>query len=46
MENTIDYRIAARAEALAKIVGTFEKAGITFLPASPQGVGLRGWIKS
>jgi ribosome-binding protein aMBF1 (putative translation factor) len=46
MENTIDYRIAARAEALAKIVATFEKAGITFLPASPQGVGLRGWIKS
>ena len=44
MENTIDYRIAARAEALAKIVKALEKAGITFLPANSQGVGLRGKI--
>jgi len=32
--------------AIAKIVATMEKAGITFLPANAQGVGLRGRIKS
>jgi transcriptional regulator with XRE-family HTH domain len=44
MENTLDYRIAVRAEALAKIVKAMETAGITFLPANAQGVGLRGKV--
>jgi hypothetical protein len=44
MENTLDYRIAVRAEALAKIVRALEKAGITFLPANAQGVGIRGKV--
>jgi hypothetical protein len=41
MENTLDYRIAARAEVLVKIVKAMEKAGITFLPANAQGAGIR-----
>jgi hypothetical protein len=38
----LDYRIAARAEALAKIVKAMEKAGIKFLPADSHGPGIRG----
>ena len=44
--STLQWRSDARAEALAKIVKALEKAGITFLPANAQGVGLRGRAKS
>jgi hypothetical protein len=44
--STLQWRADARDEALAKIVNTLENAGITFLPANPQGVGLRGRIES
>jgi 4-hydroxyphenylpyruvate dioxygenase-like putative hemolysin len=44
VDQTLDYRIAARAEALAKIVKAMEKAGITFLPANAQGSGIRGKV--
>jgi hypothetical protein len=36
----------ARRVQIAKIVDALEKAGITFLPANAQGVGLRGRIES
>jgi DNA-binding XRE family transcriptional regulator len=39
---TLQWRSDARDEALTKIRGALEKAGITFLPESAQGVGLRG----
>jgi hypothetical protein len=42
--STLQWRSDARDEALAKIVAALEKAGITFLPPNPQGVGLRGRI--
>ncbi|MEA2795898.1 MAG: hypothetical protein QOI87_3278 [Bradyrhizobium sp.] len=42
VDQTLDYRTAARAEALAKIVKAMENAGITFLPANAQGSGIRG----
>jgi transcriptional regulator with XRE-family HTH domain len=40
--STLQWRSDARDEALTKIRSALEKAGITFLPESPQGVGLRG----
>jgi transcriptional regulator with XRE-family HTH domain len=40
--STLQWRSDARDEALAKIVYALEKAGITFLPESVHGVGLRG----
>jgi transcriptional regulator with XRE-family HTH domain len=42
VDQTLDYRTAARAEALAKIVKAMEKAGIKFLPADAHGPGIRG----
>jgi transcriptional regulator with XRE-family HTH domain len=44
--STLQWRSDARDEALAKIVATMEAAGITFLPANAQGVGLRARIES
>jgi hypothetical protein len=44
--STLQWRSDARDEALTKLVAALEKAGITFLPANAQGVGLRGRIKS
>lgn len=41
MENTLDYRRAVRTEAIDKIERALVDAGITFLPANGQGVGLR-----
>jgi hypothetical protein len=40
--STLQWRSDARDEALTKIRSALEKAGITFLPESAQGVGLRG----
>ena len=39
---TLDYRTAARAEALAMIVKALEEAGIKFLPSDSHGPGIRG----
>jgi hypothetical protein len=39
---TLQWRSDARDEALTKIRSALEKAGITFLPESAHGVGLRG----
>jgi hypothetical protein len=44
--STLQWRSDARDEAVAKIVAALEAAGITFLSANAQGVGLRGRIKS
>jgi transcriptional regulator with XRE-family HTH domain len=44
--STLRWRSDARDEALTKIRSALEKAGITFLPESAQGVGLRGRNKS
>jgi hypothetical protein len=44
--STLQWRSDARDDAVAKIVAALEKAGITFLPANAQGVGLRGRIES
>jgi transcriptional regulator with XRE-family HTH domain len=46
VESTLQWRSDARDEALTKIRGALEKAGITFLPESAHGVGLRGRHKS
>ena len=43
--STLQWRSDARDEALTKICGALEKAGITFLPESAHGVGLRGMLK-
>jgi transcriptional regulator with XRE-family HTH domain len=40
----LQWRIDARAQAVAKIQAAFEGAGITFLTDNGQGVGLRGQI--
>ncbi|MDB5610123.1 MAG: hypothetical protein JWP25_7023 [Bradyrhizobium sp.] len=42
IESTLQWRSDARNEALTKIRSALEKAGITFLPDSAHGVGLRG----
>jgi transcriptional regulator with XRE-family HTH domain len=42
VDQTLDYRTAARAEALAKIVKALEEAGIKFLPSDSHGPGIRG----
>jgi transcriptional regulator with XRE-family HTH domain len=40
--STLQWRSAARDEAIEKIQRAFEGAGITFLPANAQGAGIRG----
>jgi hypothetical protein len=40
--STLQWRSDARDEALTKIRSALENAGITFLPESAHGVGLRG----
>jgi TPR repeat protein len=40
--STLQWRSDARDEALTKIRSALEKAGISFLPESAHGVGLRG----
>ncbi|SIO53859.1 Helix-turn-helix [Bradyrhizobium erythrophlei] len=44
VDQTLEYRAAARSEALAKIVAALEKAGIKFLPANAHGPGIRGRV--
>jgi hypothetical protein len=44
VDQTLEYRISARSDALARIVAALEKAGITFLPANAQGAGIRGRV--
>jgi predicted transcriptional regulator len=44
VDQTLEYRTSARAEALAKIVTTMEKAGIKFLHADAHGPGIRGKV--
>ena len=39
---TRDYRANAREESIRKLADALERAGITFLPESAHGVGLRG----
>jgi transcriptional regulator with XRE-family HTH domain len=43
--STLQWRSDARDEALTKMRSALEKAGITFLPESAHGVGLRGRAK-
>jgi transcriptional regulator with XRE-family HTH domain len=43
--STLQWRSDARNEALAKIVASLEKEGITFLLANAKGAGLRGMKK-
>ena len=45
-ERTMEHREAVRNEAITRAVRALEAAGITFLPETPNGVGLRGRIKS
>ncbi len=42
IDSTLQWRSAARDEAIEKVQCAFEGAGITFLPANAQGVGIRG----
>jgi hypothetical protein len=44
--STLQWRSDAREEALVKMRSALEEAGITFLPESVHGVGLRGRLKS
>jgi hypothetical protein len=39
---TRDYRANAREASIRKLADALERAGITFLPESAAGVGLRG----
>jgi DNA-binding XRE family transcriptional regulator len=43
--STLQWRSDARDEALVKIRGALEKAGITFMAPSAQSVGLLGRLK-
>ena len=44
IDQTLEYRVAARSDALAKIVAALEKAGIKFLPPDAHGPGIRGRV--
>lgn len=44
LATTLEHRQAARASAVAKVQIALETAGITFLPNTYQGVGIRGLI--
>jgi transcriptional regulator with XRE-family HTH domain len=46
LDATLVYRTSARDESVEKLVQALEAAGITFLSEAPDGVGLRGQIKS
>jgi predicted transcriptional regulator len=40
--HTLEYRTKAREESIKKLADAMERAGITFLPETAAGVGLRG----
>jgi ribosome-binding protein aMBF1 (putative translation factor) len=42
LEPTLEYRANAREASINKLADALTAAGITFLPESVQGVGLRG----
>jgi transcriptional regulator with XRE-family HTH domain len=42
LEPTLEYRANAREESIKKLADALTAAGITFLPESVHGVGLRG----
>jgi ribosome-binding protein aMBF1 (putative translation factor) len=42
LEQTLPYRANARAQSIAKLANALTAAGITFLPETAQGTGLRG----
>ncbi|MDI3564948.1 transcriptional regulator [Bradyrhizobium sp. Arg816] len=44
IESSLQWRSQARVEALEKIQRALTDAGITFLPANTQGVGIRGGV--
>jgi transcriptional regulator with XRE-family HTH domain len=44
INQTLEYRITARSDALDKIVTALEKAGIKFLAADAHGPGIRGRV--
>lgn len=44
VDQTLEYRAAARADTLARIVAALEKAGIKFLPPDGHGPGIRSKI--
>jgi transcriptional regulator with XRE-family HTH domain len=44
IDQTLEYRVTARGDALARIVTALEKAGIKFLSADAHGPGIRGKI--
>ncbi|WP_454647782.1 transcriptional regulator [Bradyrhizobium liaoningense] len=46
VETTLDHREAARAEVISKIERALTAAGITFLQANAQGVGIRGPVSA
>lgn len=45
IESSLQWRSAARDEAIAKIERALVAAGITFLQANAQGVGIRGTLR-
>lgn len=45
VDQTLEYRVAARSEALSKIIAAMGKAGIKFLQADAHGPGIRGKIE-
>jgi hypothetical protein len=45
LEPTLEYRANARDESVNKLANALTAAGITFLPESAHGVGLRGQHK-
>jgi len=42
VSRTLQHRQAVRANAVAKVQAALELAGITFLPETSQGAGIRG----
>lgn len=45
LESTVSYRTKARDESVEKLQRALEKAGVTFLPETTAGVGIRGKIR-
>jgi hypothetical protein len=45
LTDDLEWRTAARREVITAVRDTLIRAGITFLPADGQGVGIRGRVK-